>query len=50
VKIVMLMTVRWNCVGMGDDDDGSEVETHQNFDDSDVFTKDKRVSIDIETI
>ncbi len=35
---------------MGDDGDGSEVETHQNFDDSNVFTRDKRVSVDIETI
>ncbi len=35
---------------MNDDGDGSKVETHQNFDDSNVFTKDKRVSIDIETI
>ncbi len=35
---------------MNDDDDDSEVETHQNFNDSDVFTRDKRVSIDIETI
>ncbi len=35
---------------MGDDGDGSEVETHQNFDNSDVFTKDKRVSVGIETI
>ncbi len=29
---------------MGGDGDGSEVETHQNFGDSDVFTKDKRVN------
>ncbi len=35
---------------MGDDGDGSEVETHQNFGDSDVFTRDKRVSVGIETI
>ncbi len=35
---------------MNDDDDSSKVETHQNFDDSDVFTRDKRVSVDIETI
>ncbi len=35
---------------MGGDGDGSEVETHQNFDDSDVFTRDKRVSVGIETI
>jgi hypothetical protein len=35
---------------MSDDDDGSEVETHQNFDDSNVFTRDKRVNVDIEII
>jgi len=35
---------------MSDDDDDREVETHQNFDDSDVFIKDKRVSIDVESI
>ncbi len=35
---------------MGDDGDGSEVETHQNFDDSDVFTRDKRVSVGVESI
>ncbi len=35
---------------MGGDGDDSEVETHQNFDDSNVFTRDKRVSVDIETI
>ena len=35
---------------MSDDDDDSEVETHQNFNDSDVFTRDKRVNVDIETI
>ena len=35
---------------MSGDDDDSKVETHQNFDDSNVFTRDKRVSIDIETI
>ncbi len=35
---------------MGGDGDDSEVETHQNFDDSDVFTRDKRVSVGIETI
>jgi len=35
---------------MNDDDDDSEVETHQNFNDSDVFTRDKRVNVDIETI
>jgi len=35
---------------MSDDDDDSEIETHQNFNDSDVFTRDKRVSIDIKTI
>jgi len=35
---------------MSDDDDDSEVETHQNFSDSDVFTRDKRVDVDIETI
>jgi len=29
---------------MGGDGDGSKVETHQNFGDSDVFTKDKRVN------
>ncbi len=46
----MLVTVRWNCVGMGGDGDGSEVETHQNFDDSDVFTRDKRVSVGVESI
>ncbi len=50
MKIVMLVTVRWNCVEMGGDGDGSEVETHQNFGDSNVFTRDKRVSIGIETI
>ncbi len=35
---------------MNNDDDDSKVETHQNFDDSNMFTKDKRVSIDIKTI
>jgi hypothetical protein len=35
---------------MGGDGDGSEVETHQNFDDSDVFTRDKRVSVGVESI
>ena len=35
---------------MSDDDDSSKVETHQNFNDSNMFTRDKRVSIDIETI
>jgi len=35
---------------MNDDDDDSKVETHQNFDDSNMFTKDKRVSVSIETI
>jgi len=35
---------------MSGDGDGSEVETHQNFGDSDVFTRDKRVSVGIETI
>jgi len=46
----MLMTARWNCVEMSDDDDDSKIEIHQNFNDSDVFTKDKRVNISIETI
>ena len=35
---------------MSDDDDDSEIKTHQNFDDSNVFTRDKRVSVDIKTI
>ena len=35
---------------MSDDDDNIEIETHQNFDDSNVFTKDKRVSVDIKSI
>ncbi len=35
---------------MNNDDDNSKVETHQNFNDSNMFTRDKRVSIDIETI
>jgi len=35
---------------MNDDDDDSEIEIHQNFNDSNVFTKDKRVNIDIEII
>ncbi len=35
---------------MSDDDDDSKVKTHQTFDDSDVFTRDKRVNVDIETI
>jgi len=35
---------------MNDDDNDSKVETHQNFDDSNMFTKDKRVSVSIETI
>jgi len=46
----MLVTVRWNCVEMSGDDDSSKVETHQNFDDSNVFTKDKRVSINVKSI
>ncbi len=46
----MLMTVRWNCVEMSGDDDSSKVETHQNFNDSNVFTKDKRVSINVKSI
>ena len=44
------MIVRWNCVEMNDDDDDSKIEIYQNFNDSDVFTKDKRVNVDIETI
>ncbi len=35
---------------MNDDDDDSKIEIHQNFNDSDVFTKDKRVNVDIKTI
>ncbi len=35
---------------MSNDDDDSKIETHQNFNDSNVFTKDKRVNIDIKTI
>jgi len=35
---------------MNDDDDDSEIEIHQNFNDSNVFTKDKRVNIDIKII
>ncbi len=35
---------------MNDDDDDSKIEIYQNFNDSDVFTKDKRVNVDIETI
>ncbi len=35
---------------MSDDDDDSKIEIHQNFNDSDVFTKDKRVNISIKTI
>ncbi len=35
---------------MNDDDDDSKIEIHQNFDDNNVFIKDKKVSIDIETI
>ena len=35
---------------MSDDDNDSEIETHQNFNNSNVFTRDKRVNIDIKTI
>ncbi len=35
---------------MSGDDDSSKVETHQNFNDSNVFTKDKRVSINVKSI
>ncbi len=44
------MIVRWNCVEMNDDDNDSEIETHQNFNDSNVFIKDKRVNVDIKII
>ncbi len=35
---------------MSGDDNDSKIETHYNFDDSNMFTKDKRVSVDIKTI
>ena len=44
------MIVRWNCVEMNDDDDDSKIKTHQNFNDSNVFIKDKRVNVDIKII
>jgi len=35
---------------MNDNDDDSKIKIYQNFNDSDVFTKDKRVNINIEII
>jgi len=35
---------------MSNDENDSKIETHQDLDDSDVFTKDKRVNIDIKSI
>ncbi len=35
---------------MNDDDDDSKIEIYQNFNDSNVFIKDKKVNVDIETI
>ncbi len=35
---------------MSNDDDDSKIETYQNFNDSNVFTKNKRVNVDIKII